>query len=261
MSVISPARGDDPFENLRQSFREDSDERLTGMDKLVDQIVEGEIEIDAALPQLRRDAHTLKGMGDASGFPLVSMIAHRLENYLDDLDASRGDRALADIRTHIDAMDDAIAKKLPPDDAAVATALRALPMPRSFNPDDIELRNVEALLVISSRAMGRGVARDLAACGIRTVLTQSPTEAFTLAIRMKPNLVIASATMAELSGIDLVRALSAMAATARIPVAILTSFSGDELAKKGLPTGIPTIRTGDRLSDDLAEVITKYGIG
>jgi hypothetical protein len=27
------------------------------------------------------------------------------------------------------------------------------------------------------------------------------------------------------------------------------------------PAGLPTIRTGDKLSDDLAEIITKYGIG
>jgi hypothetical protein len=31
--------------------------------------------------------------------------------------------------------------------------------------------------------------------------------------------------------------------------------------KQGLPAGLPTIRTGDKLSDDLAEVITKYEIG
>jgi CheY-like chemotaxis protein/HPt (histidine-containing phosphotransfer) domain-containing protein len=261
MNAHTKPQGDDPFENLRQSFREDSEERLEGMDKLIEECLEGTAKIDSAVPQLRRDAHTLKGMGEASGFPLVSMIAHRLENYLDDLDAHRTELALADIRVHLDAMEDAIARKAPADDATTAKILRGLPMPRSFNPNDIELRNVEALLVTSSRVVGRLVARDLAACGIRTVMTQSPTEAFTLAIRMKPNLIIASATMAELSGIDLARALAAMATTNKIPMAILTSFSEGELSKKGLPAGLPTIRTGDKLSDDLAEVITKYEIG
>jgi chemotaxis protein histidine kinase CheA len=152
--VASCAHTTDPFENLRETFREDSAERLVGMDKLVEQALDGGVALDAALPQLRRDTHTLKGMGDSSGFPLVSMVAHRLENYLDDLDATQGELALIDIRAHIDAMEAAIVGNAG-DDGAVATALRSLPTPRSFNPTDIELRNVEALLVTSSRVVGR----------------------------------------------------------------------------------------------------------
>lgn len=259
MAVRSEALPEDPFANLRQAFREESEERLGGMDRLVEQVLEGAVPLAQAMSQLRRDTHTLKGMGEASGFPLISLVAHRLENYLDDLDSAHADAALLDIRAHVDAMVRSMEGSA--SDDAIAGVLRALPMPRAFNPDEVELRNVEALLVTSSRVVGRLVARDLAACGIRAILTQSATEAFTLAIRMKPNLIITSATMAELPGTDLARALTAMATTDKIPVAILTSFDESELLKKGLPPGVPTIRTGPHLSDDLAAVITAYGIG
>lgn len=261
MAVKTAAPAEDPFVNLRQTFREESEERLGGMDRLVEQVLEDTRPFAAAVSQLRRDTHTLKGMGEASGYPLVSLVAHRLENYIDDIDPAHRDESLAGIRAHIDAMSKAMEKPVPPDDAEIARVLRALPVPRAFNPDEVELRNVEALLVTSSRVVGRLVARELAACGIRAILTQSATEAFTLAIRMKPNLIIASATMAELPGTDLARALTAMASTNRIPVAILTSFDDSELSRKGLPPGIPTIHTGAQLSGDLAQVITRYGIG
>lgn len=251
---------EDPFANLRQTFREESTERLAGMDRMVEEVLGQKRPFAAAAAQLRRDTHTLKGMGEASGFPLVSLVAHRLENYLDDIDPAHAADALLDIRAHIDAMDKAM-EGHGVDDAAIARVLRSLPIPRAFNPDDVELRNVEALLVTSSRVVGRLVARDLAACGIRAILTQSATEAFTLAIRMKPNLIITSATMAELPGTDLARALMAMATTNKIPVAILTSLAEGDPGRKALPTGIPTIRTGPHLSDDLAAVITAYGIG
>jgi HPt (histidine-containing phosphotransfer) domain-containing protein/CheY-like chemotaxis protein len=254
------AHVEDPFVNLRQSFREESEERLAGMDRLVEEVLGGHRALAAALSQLRRDTHTLKGMGEASGFPLVSLVAHRLENYLDDIEPEHAQDALYDIRAHIDAMAKAM-EGAAIDDATIASVLRTLPIPRTFNPDDIELRNVEALLVTSSRVVGRLVARDLAACGIRALLTQSATEAFTLAIRMKPNLIITSATMAELPGTDLARALTAMATTNKIAVAILTSLAEDDPARRSLPAGIPTIRTGAHLSDDLAAVITAYGIG
>jgi chemotaxis protein histidine kinase CheA len=260
MDGRTAAPAEDPFVNLRQTFREEAEDRLGGMDRLIDAARDGATPLAAALAQLRRDTHTLKGMGEASGFPLVSLVAHRLENYLDDLEPAPGERALLDIRAYVDQMAKAMEDQAG-DDAAVTAVLRGLPMPRAFNPDEVELRNVEALLVTSSRVVGRLVARELAACGIRTVLTQSTTEAFTLAIRMKPNLIIASATMAELPGTDLARALAAMATTHRIPVAILTSLDEAKLAKQGLPAGIPTIRTGAPLSSDLAAVITAYGIG
>ncbi|HWI28763.1 MAG TPA: Hpt domain-containing protein [Stellaceae bacterium] len=260
MAARNAAPADDPFVNLRQTFREESEERLGGMDRLVESALEGAISLAAVIAQLRRDTHTLKGMGDGSGFPLVSLVAHRLENYLDDADPAHAEDALLDIRAHIDAMAAAM-EETPTDDAGIAAVLRALPTPRALNPDEIELRNVEALLVTSSRVVGRLVARELAACGIRAVLTQSATEAFTLAIRMKPNLIITSATMAELPGTDLARALAAMATTHRIPVAILTSLDDGELSKQGLPQGISTIHTGPSLSADLAAVITAYSIG
>lgn len=252
---------DDPFESMRQSFREESAERLGDMDKLVEDTLAGKVPFERTLRQIRRDAHTLKGMGEASGFPLVSVVAFRLESYLDDIDANRIELALRDIRAHIDAMEDSIAGRTSGDEASVAKILRALPTPRAFNPDDVELRNVEALLVTSSRVVGRLVARELAACGIRAILTQSPTDALTLAIRTKPNLIIVSATMAELPGTDVARALTAMATTKKIPVAILTSLSEGELARQGLPSGIHTIRTGEHVSEDLAAVITRCGIG
>jgi len=259
MAVRTMVPVEDPFLNLRQTFREESEERLGQMDRLIEQVLENATPLPAALSQLRRDTHTLKGMGEASGFPLVSLVAHRLENYIDDMDMAHGETALVDIRAHVDAMAQAM-EHPGASDSAIATALRALPMPRAFNPDEIELRNVEVLLVTSSRVVGRLVARELAACGIRAILTQSATEAFTLAIRMKPNLIITSATMAELPGTDLARALAAMATTHSIPVAILTSLDEGELAKH-LPAGIPTIHTGASLSGDLAAVITRYGIG
>jgi len=254
------AHPDDPFENLRRSFREETEERLGLMDKLVEEALKGAIAFAAALAQLRRDAHTIKGMGDASGFPLVSTVAHRLENYLDDIDGQPYERSLKDIRAYIDAMTSAMAGAAS-DDSAIAAVLRSLPVPTAFNPDDVVMHRVEALLVTASRVVGRLVGRELGACGIRAVLTQSPSEAFTLAIRMRPDLIIASATLAEVSGMELAGALAAMATTSKIPIAILTSLSKDDLARQGLPAGIPTIHTGERLSGDLAAVITGYGIG
>jgi chemotaxis protein histidine kinase CheA len=212
---------------------------------------------------IRREAHTLKGMGAPSGFATVTTIAHRLENYLEkagDLSA----KALADVQRYFDALSDIIARRQELDALAAAALLRALPMPGSVaegSAGGARKRHAEALLVVSSRAVARWLERALLRHGVHAVATQSTVEGFALAVRSHPDLVVASATLAEASGIDLVRALAAMSGTRRIPTAILTSRTADEMRAVGdLPAHVPLIRLGDRLGDDVAMVLGSAGL-
>jgi HPt (histidine-containing phosphotransfer) domain-containing protein len=211
------------------------------------------------LAALRRDAHNLKGTGSTFGFSAITLIAHRLENYLES-QTSLPQPILSGVQRHVDMLQTIVDAGANPSDAAIERWLGELPAPPSFNPADVELRHVEALLLTSSRMLGRVVARELAACGIRSVMSQSPTEAFALVLRKPPQLVIASATMAELSGIDFLRALGAMTVTARLPVAVLASSSPGELKARGLPDHVAIIHAGEDMADDLAAAITRFGI-
>ncbi len=243
---------------VRQAFIEDSEDRLSAMDEAFDRVRQG-AGASEVVAFLRREAHTLKGMGAPSGFPTVTTIAHRLENYLEKAADLTG-KAVADVQRYLDAISDIVTRRQDPDAMAAAALLRGLPLPGTVT-DGPAKRHAEALLVVSSRAVARGLERALQRHGVHSMATQSAVEGFALAVRSHPDLVVASATLAETSGIDLVRALAAMAATRRIPAAILTSRTVAEMrAEAELPAHVPLIRLGEALSEDVAAVLGAAGL-
>ena len=85
------------------------------------------------------------------------------------------------------------------------------------------------------------VSTELGACGFRTVVVRDPIESIALAVRMPPDMIIASAVMDGLGGMDLLRGLKAMTFHRQSP-----DGAADRLdsAVKDVPEGIMVIRVG-----------------
>ena len=145
-----------------------------------------------------------------------------------------------------------------PGDAASRDIVRRLPIYGDPGTPGVAPRNVEVLLVTPARAIGAMLSRMLVEWGMRVTVARSPWEAFELAALMRPELIITSAVLESLSGIDLARAFAAMTITARTPLAVLTSFSMDHREFSHLPPETAIIRLDDHLNEDLAEVIASF---
>lgn len=133
-----------------------------------------------------------------------------------------------------------------------------LPVHSVFDPWEVVQRDVEVLLVIPSRAIGHIVSRELQACGYRVITAQTPSVAFDIVVKMRPDMIITSAVLNPVSGIDLVRAFTAMTLSENIPIAVLTSFAHNHHDFLRLPAGTAIIRLDEHLKDDLANVIVDF---
>ena len=71
-------------------------------------------------------------------------------------------------------------------------------------------------------------------------------------------MVVISAVMPELSGIDLTVALSAMPETRNIPVALITSLEPGDEQLGFVPDRVPVIRKGADFGDDLAQALSYH---
>ncbi|MCH8835401.1 MAG: hypothetical protein IH925_05600, partial [Proteobacteria bacterium] len=94
-------------------------------------------------------------------------------------------------------------------------------------------------------------------CGYRITTVTSTFEALPLIVRTKPDMVIISAVMPNLSGIDLAIALAAMPATRNVPMALITSLDADDEYLKLLPDSVPVIHKSPAFGDDLAEALSR----
>lgn len=242
-------------------FHDDAGARVAEMNRLLDQIA-GDGPQKELLSDFQGHAHNLRITGASFGFPAVTLIAQRLENYLSDL-SQWAERSSQDLQEFVDRIGEMLERANQPPDDEIATLVRALPshVNREFHPGEVEIRHVEMLLVTPARAIAKLLSKQIMACGFRVNAVQDPVEGLTTAMRLRPDMLITSQVMKGLNGVDLIRALKAMEGTEKIPCAVLTSQELDAAVFARLPGDCAVLRTGEPFADDFAKAVTRFGLG
>lgn len=244
---------DEIHARLRGEFISDAADRLDRVEQMIEQWRDGAIEDLAILAEVRREAHSIKGMGGTFGFPVMSSIAHRLEDYLANVTALTP-RHVEEGYRFIDALRGIVEGGEEPGSEESADILRRLPA-KWFDTIEATMGVVEILVGVNSRVMQSAIERDVYALGYRVISTKSAVDVLQLAVTMSPNGVIVAAVMPDLSGLDVVRALGAMEKTRDIPVGLLTSLSDGQL--KDRPSGTIIIRKD---SDGFTKGLTEMAL-
>ena len=233
-------------QNLLQEFLADTADDSLALADAVDQSLDQE--------KLQRFALHVRGQAQNLGAPLLQVVAHRMGEYLEAMDPA-APQCAKDLRTYLDAIHD-IAEGDLDDGGDPQGYLRQLPArPTSFDVSSVEIRNVEVMLVMEQSAQTHFVERELQQCGYRVSIVPSTIAALQLALATKPEMVIISAVMPMLSGIDLAIALSSMTETRNLPIALITSLPSDHEHLRLIPDRVPIIRKGSRFGDDLADAL------
>lgn len=251
---------DDIFQKLKAEFIDDARDRVGDMMERLELVEKGRLAPGAALLALRREAHSLKGMGASFGYLLISMIGHRLEDYLATADLGQ-EQVRQDLRRHLDTVEMELSRPNQCSHEQMQAILRDLPMPRGQLPANVPQTKVEVMLVTASRTVAKMAADELRACGYRVIHAHSPLEALTLCVRARPDLVLTSAVLEDMSGVDLLRALAVMGPTRDLPAAIVTSYGPGHAELRGVPEGATILRLGPQFRDQLGEYLATLDLG
>jgi CheY-like chemotaxis protein/HPt (histidine-containing phosphotransfer) domain-containing protein len=244
------------MDELALEFIDLASDSLDEVAGLLDRLGGGGTAGEDALRAIRRRTHSLKGNGGTFGFPNISLIAHRAEDYIDH--AGAGVTAV-ELRRFYDRMEDVLSRRLPRDGEA-ERVIADLPRAVSFDLSDVVRQEVDVVLVMEHATQARLVRREFEACGYSVVLITNTIEALDYIHRVKPHLVMASAVMPGLSGVELMIALKALPATRGIPCALLTSLASDGHDLEALPSEVPLVHKGKAFSDDLALALARLKI-
>lgn len=117
---------DELISNLAQEFLTDAVDTLGSLGQLITETQSGGVDTGYTLQTVRREIHTLKGQGSSFGYPSITVIAHRLENYLVELE-TLSSRHLDDILKFVDRMQEIADTGVNPDDEDVSNIVRTLP--------------------------------------------------------------------------------------------------------------------------------------
>lgn len=241
---------DEIFAELRAAFQVDTVDWLGRVEIQLDGVRKKRNSATDVMSDLRREVHSLKGNGTSFGFPTVSVVAHRLENYVAGL-PQLDDAAIHDILVYFDRMRDILEGGDDGDENA-AEIVRTLPVRGADTPPAATGPALEVLLIPSTPIIGRAVEGEFRLQGCRVTTLHKPFEAFELAIRVRPDLVVASAVLKDVNGTDLAVAFRAMTATRNIAFALLTSFPRSHPELKAVPEDVVLIRHDRDLAAQIA---------
>jgi len=259
MADLLPS-AEDVDRQLEAEFRQDVEDTLSGFDILLGNLRSGGEPEESGLGLLHKYAHNLLAQGRGVNIAAVELLAHRLGEYVGEI-KSLTPGILGDIQTFIDKLHGVLEGDI---GAANDTPslVRELPARQISNVDfgDITQKNIEVLLIVPERSMARIVEKELAECGYRISNAQTPFEGFKMVMQTRPDMVIASMELSEMSGVDLSCAFAAMPQTHAMPFALLTSYDWGNVALDRLPPRAALLRKGKNFGTDLAEALARFRI-
>jgi len=188
--------------------------------------------------------------------PLFDLLLRRMENYVGDLSEPTDDQ-LSDIDAFLDVMHGVLDGEIG-GEINEAEFFRSLPVRRPADLEDFRALDLEILVVDANKTGARIVQRELVNCGYRVSLANRSFEALELAIRTRPDMIVSSGVLDEMSGVDLGAALAVVQPTETIPFALLTSSKDASL--KRLPENAVVIKKGSGFSEGFANAVEKFGI-
>lgn len=244
----------DLSEELRREFLDEATEILQGLDVLLDSSRHGHVSEAEVVAEFRRTAMKLRGQAGNFSLRSLATVARRLDDYLAQAPKVLPPRAWDDLQAFIDKMQ-ALVDAPETAEKETSAMVRSLPRKLGFDLTDITVREVEVLLVMPHGAQTRYVERELQQCGYRTLVVPDTIDAFALAVQSKPDLVIISALMDHLDGIDLAIALVSMPSTRNIPIAVITSLDSHDESLALLPRKVPVLHKGPSFGDDLFKAL------
>jgi CheY-like chemotaxis protein len=235
---------------MRQEFLEEVGDAARDLMMTVEASRHDEAGLPEAIRTGQRLGLSLRGQGDTLGISPLTALGLRLGDYLSETRNVSPGLILDDLERFLEVVLDITEGRIAAD-AEQAPLVRRLPAKRGFAVGDIEARDVEIMLVMDPGAQTHFVERELQQCGYRTVQISATFEALPLIVRTKPDMVIISAVMPGLSGIDLTIGLTAMPETRNVPVALITSLDPDCEQLALIPKRVPIIHKGPAFGDDL----------
>ncbi|MCK5041815.1 MAG: Hpt domain-containing protein [Sphingomonadales bacterium] len=214
----------DMFQELTDRFIESTIDRLESLDQLIDQIYNGKGERGEQFRKFSQEIHSLKGSAGTFGFHLVSTIAHRLEDYMESSKRLEKDQWL-DVQKFIDAIRLIFEAGHDPEQDQHGDILSQLPSSSKQEQDSTTL-----LLVMTSGLIRKHLGTDLAAKGYDISFANDPVQAIDIALKIKPDVVISSQEFANITGLELAKALKVIDGTKHIKFALMTG--NKKLVKK-----------------------------
>lgn len=247
------------FQELQQIYLESCEDRIRTSSEHIESIANNEGNVEESLKVIRRDLHSMKGMGTASGFPGITAIAHRAEEFILH-NETLNTQEISDLYKFYDAIQTLMVKETQPNSDEIAEMVRNLPHRNNETEKKNTNKAIEVLSVMPPNLVHNAINDDLRELGFRLSNIPSGIEAIRTILHTKPDLIVLSAVIDEIDGIELSKILRLIENTKNIPIILITSFDNETLLKKDLPKDVKIIKKGKNFLKNISETLTELRV-
>ena len=244
---------------ISADFMRELSESLDELEILTANLRSGACDIQQGMVELHGQCVKLQQMAHWTHQPFIELTLRRLVNYVEDLERP-DEYQIDDICAFLDVIRGIQEGEIDEKTTDQAEFVRSLPARLAADVEDVVHQQIEVLVVEPQKSSARIFERELRNCGYRVSSAYGFFEALELTVRTRPDLVISSAILDDLSGVDLACSISAIAPTKAIPFALLTSFEAGHEAIQGLPEQAAILRKGESFGEDLANALERFRI-
>lgn len=247
------------LERLRREFIDDASERLDRIDSHIDQLYRGSGDRKSNLVGFQREIHSMKGSAGTYGFQSVTLIAHRLEDFIETIPQLSRDLMLS-FQAYVDKMREILESGTEVQDGQLEAILDALPSSAAPTESNQNKQAESVFLVMQKGVQRRLITTELVSRGFEMAFSSHPLEAFGLVISLKPKLIVSSIEFDQLSGLELACAFRAVDAAKNIPIVLLTSYDKKKLGQTQLPENTSIIQKGPNFASELGDQLMNVGM-
>ena len=242
---------------LIREYLEEVDDVLADFDVTLGSLSAGSADTTAEGKRLFAAFSVLHAQNRVLEITFMDVALHRLCYYLEDLTQSTP-KVLEDLQHYSTIARILVERSNRDEDVSAHTC--SLPVRTPPDLDNVVQVDVEIMLVEPNKTVSKLVSRELRACGYRVTTIRESVDSLSYAVQTKPDMIIASAELDQLSRIDLARAIGAMPVTKAIPFAIPTSRYRDHAALADLSQSAAVLKKGAKFGDDLADALAQFGV-
>lgn len=246
-------------EQLRQDFLDDCGDKLDGIGQGLEELAHSAANPENLILRIRRDAHSLKGMGSSFGYPAITVVAHRMEDFM----TGRTNMSDVDIKSayvFLDKIRDLMNRTEQPGSQEIADIARRLPSQFSVESVQSDQRDVQVLSIMPKSVQQKMINEELKSCGFHVSYLHSSFEAIEIAVHTRPDLILISAVIDEIEGLELASIFHDIQITTNTPIIIVTSYDERKLPGKNLPQNMAIARKGEKFTDDLSQCLIELGV-
>jgi len=244
--------------DMAQEFIEGCEDRLDEVDACLARLRRQEGSSGDHILEVKRQVHSLKGMGATFQYPSVTLIAHALEDYFETLFEVSQD-GISDVQMFIDRIREIAENRTDPLRDDVLEMLQNLPLKarrRAITKDNKELT---LLLHMPQGIQRKIIGKELSQFGFNVTIADTALDAIKAGLSLKPDVIMSTMVADELSGVELAGVFHAVNATRNRPFLLVTAEDVGSDGAAELPSNVTVLRKGIHFAKDLMGVMKDRG--